>query len=67
MIANADLLDYDDDEDEENHLNYNIGNQQPNAMTNDFYDYKMSSKNSFGDASNDYIMASGKLQSTNKK
>lgn len=24
MIANADLLDYDDD-DEENHLNYNIG------------------------------------------
>lgn len=29
MIANADLLDYDEvDEDEENHLNYNIGNQQ---------------------------------------
>lgn len=68
MLANADLMDYDDDEDEENHINYNIGNQQhPNAMTNDFYDYKMSSKNSFNDPSNDYIVASAKLQTTNKK
>lgn len=46
MIANADLLDYDDD-DEENHLNYNIGggnHQQPNGKSDAFYDYQMSSK-----------------------
>lgn len=62
MIANADLLDYED-EDEENHLDYNIGanqNQNPNYTgfteqnSNGFQDYKMSSKNSFGDQ-NDYI------------
>lgn len=40
MIANADLLDYDDD-DEENHLNYNIGggNYPPNGKSDAFYDY----------------------------
>ena len=65
MIANADLLDYDDvDEDEENHLNYNIGNHQ-NMKANEFYDYQMSSKNSFGDRS-DYKQVAMQ-QSSHKK
>ena len=37
MLANADLLDYEEDDFESNHINNNA-----------FNDYKLSSKNSFG-------------------
>ena len=62
MIANADLLDYEDD-DEENHLDFTNGvsqnHQQASYMgytenSNGFQDYKINSRDGFGDNS-DYV------------